>query len=312
MSVTSTLIRRLVGRPVEGAGDKPAAPGDERPAPGTSGGPAGTNGWRIPTGFGMVAVVVAVVLVNALSAAHDIERRGGVYDLGTPLFFELTSGLVIIALLPLVARTVALLVPERPWWQLAAIAGGLVAAFSGLHVLGMVALRTAGAALVGGSYHFNWARDLPYEFRKDLLTVLAIAAGFWLIARLRRPAGPAGPPAPVEPAAEMPDALWLKDGATSIRIEPRTILTVTSAGNYVEFELGDRRHLVRGTLTAEEARLKMFGIVRIHRTRLVNLARVVRLTPNASGDFTLHLDTGAEVTGSRRYREAAASGLGQI
>lgn len=307
MSVTSTLIRRLVGRRVEMAGDKPAAAGDERQSTGTNRGPAGTNGWRIPAGFGIATVILAVVLVNALSAAHDAERRGAGYDLGPPLFFELTSGLVMIALLPLVRRAVPLLTAGRPWWQVLVLAGALVTAFSGLHVAGMVALRMAGAALVGGNYQFDWTRDLPYEFRKDLLALLAIGAGFWLIARLRRP-----PPDPAEAVPEPPGTLWLRDGASSIRVEPRTILTVTSAGNYVDFDLGDRRHLVRGTLTAEEARLAPFGIVRIHRTRLVNLARVVQLSPNASGDFTLQLDTGATVTGSRRYRDTVASRLGQV
>lgn len=306
MSRTSTLIRRLVGRPVETAGDGFGPAGDERPAAGTSGQGPGTNGWRIPAGFGIAAVILAVVVVNALSAAHDSMRRGGAYDLGPPLFFELTSGAAMIALLPLVRRAVALLSPDRPWWQLAGIAAGLTVVFSGLHILGMVVLRMAGAALTSGSYRFDWARDLPYEFRKDTLALLAIGAGFWLAARLRRPAG-----APAETVTETPDILWLKDGATSIRVEPRAILTVTSAGNYVEFDLGDRRHLVRGTLAAEETRLAPLGIVRVHRTRLVNLARVVQLSPNASGDFTLQLDTDATVTGSRRYREAVGSAIGR-
>ncbi len=312
MSRTSTLIRRLVARPVETAGDRSARPRDERPAAGTNGGPPGTSRWRIPAGWGVAAVILAGAVVNALSAAHDAERRGAAYDLGLPLFYELTSGIVIIALLPLVRHAVGLLTRPRPWWQLGLITAGTAVTFSGLHILGMVALRVAGAALAGGHYDFAWARDLPYEFRKDLLTLAAIGAGFWLLGRLRPPPVPVPVPAPdPEPAAEPPDILWLKDGATSIRVEPRAILTVTSAGNYVEFDLGDRRHLVRGTLTAEEARLIPFGIVRIHRTRLANLARVVQIEPNTSGDFTLQFDTGTTVTGSRRYREAVGSALGR-
>ena len=38
-----------------------------------------------------------------------------------------------------------------------------------------------------------------------------------------------------------------------------------------------RTHLVRGTLAGEEARLTKFNIVRVHRTRLVNLSRVTGL-----------------------------------
>ena len=102
--------------------------------------------------------------------------------------------------------------------------------------------------------------------------------------------------------------VWLRDGSTRIRIEPPDILWVSSAGNYVEYCLaGGVNHLVRGTLAAEEARLAPFNIVRVHRTRLVNLTRVSELKPGANGDFELTLDTGQAISGSRRYRDAVAS-----
>ncbi len=265
------------------------------------------SGSRFPAIPVIAAITVAVVLVNAFSSAHDTARLGGAYDLGPPLFFEATSGLVMIALLPLVRRAVAWLAGPQPLWQRIAGAGAVAIAFSGLHIVGMVALRIAGAALAGGGYQFDWAQDVPYEFRKDLLSLMLIAGCFWLADRRAQAA-----PAPADTPAPPPDTLWLKDGATTIRVEPRAVLTVTSAGNYVEFDLGDRRHLVRGTLTSEEARLAPFGIIRVHRTRLVNLGRVVQLSPNPQGDFTLQLDTGATVTGSRRYREAVASALGRV
>ncbi|HEX9590105.1 MAG TPA: LytTR family DNA-binding domain-containing protein [Bradyrhizobium sp.] len=83
---------------------------------------------------------------------------------------------------------------------------------------------------------------------------------------------------------------------------------MSSAGNYVEYSLADGvNHLVRGTLAAEEARLTPFNIVRVHRTRLVNLTRVRGLKTGANGDFELTLDTGQTISGSRRYRGAVAS-----
>ena len=92
-----------------------------------------------------------------------------------------------------------------------------------------------------------------------------------------------------------------------IRIEPHDILWISSADNYVEYALaGGRNHLVRGTLAAEEARLTKFNIVRVHRTRMVNLSRVTGLKAGPNGDFELTLDTGQAIAGSRRYRAAAA------
>ena len=84
---------------------------------------------------------------------------------------------------------------------------------------------------------------------------------------------------------------------------------VSSAGNYVEYRLiGGAAHLIRATLAKEEPRLEPFGIVRVHRTRLVNLHRVIGVAQRASGDFELRLDNGETVQCSRRYR-GAISGL---
>ncbi|MFI5013839.1 MAG: LytTR family DNA-binding domain-containing protein [Hyphomicrobiales bacterium] len=57
---------------------------------------------------------------------------------------------------------------------------------------------------------------------------------------------------------------------------------------------------MRGTLTAEEARLLPFGVTRVHRTRLVNLNHVVAVELRPSGDFALRMDTGEVLIGSRR------------
>ena len=93
-----------------------------------------------------------------------------------------------------------------------------------------------------------------------------------------------------------------------IRIEPRDILWISSAGNYVEYSLADgASHLIRGTLAAAEAELARFNLARIHRTRLANLDRVTGMETKPSGDFELTFDTGQTVLGSRRYKTAVAS-----
>ena len=102
--------------------------------------------------------------------------------------------------------------------------------------------------------------------------------------------------------------VWLRDGTTRIRIEPREIIWISSAGNYVEYSLADgRSHLVRGTLAAAEAQLALYKLARVHRTRLANLDRVTAVELKPSGDFELTFDTGQTAVGSRRYRNAIAS-----
>src|SRR5262249_34034910 len=113
------------------------------------------------------------------------------------------------------------------------------------------------------------------------------------------------PPAATPPST--PQTIWLRDGAHSIRIEPRDILWISSAGNYIEYSLADGgNHLIRGTLASAESELSRFSLARIHRTRLANLGRVSRVQLKPSGDFDLTFDTGQIVSGSRRYKDAVA------
>jgi hypothetical protein len=288
---------------VEPGRDRTPKGWDQTQAPGTSGADRVTNGadWAI---YAIIAVAVfATDLVNAFSAAHDAARRGGVYDLGRPLFWELSSGVVILALVPLIEFGVRRVRRDSRWPAKALWAAATVLLFSALHITGMVALRKLAMAAFGGSYSFGFSLpEVIYEFRKDVVTCSMLGLGFWLSAshrdRTQRAAAalPASAPLPV---------LWLRDGPARIRVEPGDIVLVTSAGNYVEYCMADgRTHLIRGTLAAEEARLAPFNIVRVHRTRLISLSRVSALQSGPSGDFELTLDTGQTVSGSRRYRSA--------
>jgi hypothetical protein len=278
---------------------------DETPTPGTNGTDAVTSGAGWPIYGLLAAAVLATCLVNAFSMAHDGARRGGVYDLGRPLLWELSSGLVIVALLPLLGFGVRRLRLFSSWPAKAMWAAAIVVLFSAAHIAGMVGLRKLVLATVGGSYSFGLlVPELIYEFRKDAVSCFMLGLAFWWTGRR---AGFAAPRAAAAPAASVP-VLWLRDGAARIRVEPADIVMVTSAGNYVEYCLADgRTHLIRATLAAEEARLLPFGIVRVHRTRLISLPRVTALAAGVSGDFELTLDTGQTVSGSRRYRGAVVS-----
>jgi hypothetical protein len=291
---------------VEPGRDRTPQGWDQTEAPGTSGTVGVTNGadWAI---YAIIAVVVfATTLVNAFSTAHDVARRGGVYDLGHPLFWELSSGVVILALVPLIEFGVRRVRCDSRWPAKALWAAATVLAFSALHITGMVALRKLALAAFGGSYSFGFSLpEVTYEFRKDVVSCFMLGLGFWLSSshrdRTQRPAA-------ALPASAPPPVLWLRDGPARIRVEPGDIVLVTSAGNYVEYGMADgRTHLIRATLAAEEARLAPYRIVRVHRTRLISLSRVSALQTGPSGDFELTLDTGQTVSGSRRYRGAVAS-----
>jgi hypothetical protein len=279
--------------------DQDGSPRDDATAPGTSGEVAGITGadWML---YGVVAAVAfGIGIVNALSIAQDAVRRGGFYDLTTPMFWEMSSILVIVLAAPVLFFAVRRMRRESGWLPRIGVASAGIVAFSGLHIAGMVGVRKLAMFLVGGSYDFHFsAGTLIYEFRKDVITCLLMGGALWLIDRRR---------GPQQLRQDLPNVVWLRDGSTRIRIEPRNIVWVASAGNYVEYRVADNKtHLIRGTLAAEEERLRKFGVVRVHRTRLVNLSRVTGVVGRANGDFELMLDSGETISGSRRYRQAVA------
>lgn len=257
----------------------------------------------------VIALIAAWTVVTIFSNARDTSwRLGAPHNLWEPVLWNVTSAIIGVAVLPLVRRG-ALLFRDHPVRLLPAAAAfvALALAYSALHIAGMGVLRELAYAVGGWDYTFPWSRQIPYELRKDLFNYLALAVIFWFAERPARAA-----PVQVEqdapkiaPAAK--PELWLRDGRTSVLIDASEIVSVSSAGNYVEYELtGQRKHLIRATLRAEEARLAPFGIARVHRSRLLNLKRIVALQWRPSGDFEVRLDTGETVPGSRRFRAAVA------
>ena len=302
---------------VEPVWDKNRLPWDDAGCAGTDGGLSGTRfggiagaGWSAYAA--VAAVSLAIGLVNALSVAQDAAWRGGRYDIGTPLLWEMTSIVTIILVVPVLFITVQRMRRATKWPLRIGLAAAGIVVFSLLHITGMVGLRKLVMLLAGGSYDFHFsATTLLYEFRKDIVTCLLIGSTWWLIESRRelQRSTPVASGAPA-PAAQPPGQhmVWLRDGSARIRIEPSDILWISSAGNYVEYCLANGgNRLIRGTLAATEAELGRFNVVRVHRTRLANLDRVTSLEMKPSGDFELTFDTGQTIQGSRRYRNAIAS-----
>lgn len=173
------------------------------------------------------------------------------------------------------------------------------AALSLAHVSGFVALRILAYRMLGGHYHVGhfWAQFL-YELRKDGFSYVMFLAGFALIRHLLRQLRPA----PVS----SPATFDIRDGAKLTRVALSDILAVSSAGNYVEFVLGDgRKLLMRSPLSALESELAGRGFVRTHRSWLVNEKAVTGLNPEGSGDYGVSLGS-LNVPLSRRFPDALA------
>lgn len=295
---------------VEPIWDQARARGDEPPAVGTNRGSFGISGGDRMMFAAIAAVALAIGIVNAFSGAQDAAWRGDSYDLGRRLFWEMSSIAVIVLLLPILVLAVRRMRRTPGLGAQAAIGAIALLGFSTLHITGMVWARKLALWLAGGAYDFRFSlATVLYEFRKDAVAVVLIAATIWLLESRRELKSAAvalsAAPTPAQPPS--PDPIWLRDGTSRIRVVPREILWVASAGNYIEYSLANgTRHLIRGTLAAAESELARFSIVRVHRTKLANLDRVRSVDFKPSGDFELAFDNGQTLGGSRRYRPAVA------
>jgi hypothetical protein len=282
-----------------GGGRRPA--GDERNPPGTSGGLFGLSGAEaraLATGWLVALAIVAMVTIfNVLTRSHEHPERGVL----APLIAEVSSALVTLIVIALPAA-IALWLRRRspPWWLGAPVIVLGAAIYPVLHVAGFVALRKlAFWGLLGRHYEFGRVfGEFFYEAGKDVPAYALSFTAFWLTLRWLAPLWS-------QPDGAAPPAWFdIRDGARLVRAPVGEILAVRSAGNYAEFLLADgRRPLMRISLGALEDRLAPQGFVRIHRSWLVNVARVTGLRPEGSGDYAVELGT-VEAPLSRRFSQA--------
>jgi two-component system LytT family response regulator len=76
---------------------------------------------------------------------------------------------------------------------------------------------------------------------------------------------------------------------------------VEACGDYVKLHVARETHLLRATLADTERRLRSSGFVRIHRSRLVNWARVREFVADADHDPQVVLQNGVKVPASAGY-----------
>lgn len=263
------------------------------------------TGFRLPWWLWLsyALMLTAIAAVGATSFWMEATRG----DVSAPLWpfalDEATSVVTVLALTPAVIAWTLRLNPYRIGWALALIghAAGM-AVFSLLHITGMLLLRFGTYPLFGGAYRLEsepLLTRLLYEGRKDGLTYIALAIGVRLLKAMFDKAA-AAPPHPATP--QIPSRLEIRDGAKRFWLETNDILWVEAAGNYVELHLAGRSLLRRQSLAALERELAGRDFVRIHRSRLVNARHVAAAETNESGDFTVTLTDGRQISGSRRWR----------
>jgi len=77
---------------------------------------------------------------------------------------------------------------------------------------------------------------------------------------------------------------------------------IEGLGDYAGLHVGGKTHLIREPLTSLEARLDRMQFVRVHRSTIVQVERIVRVEPSANRDAVLTLRDGKTLRVSRTYR----------
>ena len=99
------------------------------------------------------------------------------------------------------------------------------------------------------------------------------------------------------------EKLAVRDGQRIVRVDMDAIQWIDAAGDYMCIHTPGETHVLRGTMHDLEQRLDPQRFQRVHRSTIVNLARVREMRPHQNGEFFLVLDSGHELKLSRSYRD---------
>ncbi len=255
--------------------------------------------------------VVAISLpLVAAAAIHNVLmlHAGSEGAAGDPLWCtaiaEASSGLVILALVPLVDRLVGRFpFRRRDWRRPLAVHLAAIVPFSIAHVVGMIVLREAAFGLAGTGYDFgspaNWlAEELPKDAVAYALIVAVITGLNRLVAGTRRPDQI---PAPTQPAT-----FAVSGHGRTVLVRADAVRRVEASGNYVTLHTGEGAHLHRSTLRQVSERLPDGCFLQVHRSHLIRPTDVAAVNRLRSGDWLLAMQDGTVVPMSRRFARAGA------
>ncbi len=98
------------------------------------------------------------------------------------------------------------------------------------------------------------------------------------------------------------DRVLIKSGGEIYFLSADEIDWIGAEGDYMVFNVAGKRHLLRETMARLEAKMDPKRFVRIHRSTMVNLDRVKKLSPGFLGDYTVVLRDGTSLKLSRGYQ----------
>jgi two-component system LytT family response regulator len=126
------------------------------------------------------------------------------------------------------------------------------------------------------------------------------------------------PPSPVPDealahvaAAHRSDAhILVRDRGRVLILDIAEIDWVEADGDHVRLHAAGRGHLLRETMATMEETLQPHRFARIHRSAIVNIARIAEMRALTSREYLVVLHDGTRLRMSRRFRERLQGVLG--
>ena len=106
-----------------------------------------------------------------------------------------------------------------------------------------------------------------------------------------------------EPAGER---ILIRSSGEIFFLKADEIDWIEAEGDYMKFHVAGRTHLMRETMARLEARLDAKRFIRIHRSTIVNMDRLRKLSPSFGGEYAVILHDGTKLKLSRGYHERIA------
>jgi two-component system LytT family response regulator len=101
---------------------------------------------------------------------------------------------------------------------------------------------------------------------------------------------------------ELQHTISLKNGSEWLRVKLDTITWIEAAGDYMCVHTLEGTHIIRKTLKQFEQELDGKHFPRVNRSAMVNITKLLKLTPNSNGEYMALLSSGDLVKVSRKYK----------
>lgn len=166
--------------------------------------------------------------------------------------------------------------------------------------LAAIAVANVGAPLVLAPDSHRLGTSIGEDIAANWLLLTFVLGAFTVLLQLLRTTRAA--PSRAASRHEARIAVQARNG--TLLVDAARIDWIEAQGNYAALHVGAETHLVRETLTRLAQRLDPESFVRVHRSAIVNVARVRRLKPVSSGDAQIELADGTELRASRTFAGA--------